>query len=154
MADIGLYSLRFALVIAALGVGTGVFAGSTHRGDWTIVSERCVVGVFGFLTVAMFALFWALATNDFQLAYVAQHSASTMTLPFRLAALWGGQAGSLLLWAWILSAYAVCAVAANRGAQFQGSSGSLHVFRRAGRGRRCGLGAGSLRSHRGESVLT
>jgi cytochrome c-type biogenesis protein CcmF len=62
----------------------------------------------------MFALFHALATNDFGIAYVAQHSARSMSLAYRLAALWGGQAGSLLLWLWILCGYAASAVFVNR----------------------------------------
>ena len=105
MSDIGLYSLRFALVVAVFGTGAGIGAGLTKRADWTQVAERSVWVVCGFLSVAMFSLFHALATNDFSVAYVAQHSARSMALNYRLAALWGGQAGSLLLWAWILGAY-------------------------------------------------
>ena len=114
MADVGLYSLRFALVIAVLGVGAGIYAGSQKREDWTRVAERAVLVVFGFASLAMFALFYALATNDFTISYVAQHSARSMALGYRLAALWGGQAGSLLLWAWMLSAYGAAAIYTNR----------------------------------------
>jgi cytochrome c-type biogenesis protein CcmF len=64
----------------------------------------------------MLVLFHALATGDFTLAYVAAHSASTMSLPFRLAALWGGQSGSLLLWLWMLLLYASAAVLVTRSA--------------------------------------
>ncbi len=106
MADIGLYSLRFALVIAVLGVGAGIYAGSQQRPDWTRVAERAVWVVLGFTSLAIFSLFYALGNNDFSIAYVAQHSARSMALGYRLAALWGGQAGSLLLWAWMLTAYA------------------------------------------------
>ncbi len=114
MSDIGLYSLRFALVVAAFGVAAGVAAGIQKRADWTQVAERCVLATFLFLSVAMGALFYALATNDFQIAYVMQHSARSMTLPFRLAALWGGQSGSLLLWGWMLSVFGCVTVLANR----------------------------------------
>jgi cytochrome c-type biogenesis protein CcmF len=37
-----------------------------------------------------------------------------MSLPYRLAALWGGQAGSLLLWLWMLSAYGASCMWFNR----------------------------------------
>jgi cytochrome c-type biogenesis protein CcmF len=53
----------------------------------------------------MLALFAAFASFDFQLRYVAANSARDMALHYRLAALWGGQAGSLLLWLWLLAAY-------------------------------------------------
>ncbi len=114
MSDIGLYSLRFALAISAFGVGAGVAAGLKRRADWTQVAERCVIASFAFLSVSMFSLFYSLATNDFQIAYVMQHSARSMTLPYRLAALWGGQSGSLLLWAWMLGVFGTIAVAVNR----------------------------------------
>ena len=114
MPDIGFYALRFALVVGVAGIAVGVFAGITRRSDWTRVSERAVYVVFGFLTLGMLALFYGLGTNDFSLSYVARHSARTMPLHYRLGALWGGQAGSLMLWAWLLLAYGSAAVFANR----------------------------------------
>jgi cytochrome c-type biogenesis protein CcmF len=114
MADLGLYALRLGLFLCLLGTGAGVYAGMSGREEWTRVAERTVLLVFAAASVAMLALFWALATNDFSLAYVAQHSARTMPLHYRLGALWGGQAGSLLLWGWMLTAYASVAVLGNR----------------------------------------
>ncbi len=73
-----------------------------------------MLAVFVFVSVSMGALFYALATHDFSLAYVVQHSARTMTLPYRLAALWGGQSGSLLLWAWMLTVFGCVTVLVNR----------------------------------------
>jgi cytochrome c-type biogenesis protein CcmF len=110
VGDLGFYVLRIALLVAGVGIAAGLFAGFARRADWTRVAERGVFLIFGLTTTAMAILFHALATGDYQLAYVAQHSASSMSLPYRLAALWGGQAGSMLLWLWMLSAYAASAV--------------------------------------------
>jgi cytochrome c-type biogenesis protein CcmF len=114
VSDLGLYALRFALVTAVLGIGAGVYAGLSRRPEWTRVAERSVWLVFGFVSLSMLSLFWSLANCDFQLAYVASHVARSMKLHYRLAALWGGQAGSLLLWLWILCAYASVAMWVNR----------------------------------------
>lgn len=136
MADLGLYALRLGLLFCAVGVAAGIWSGwIARRGGadggasepaagpaldvaaadpWTRVAERSVLLVFAAASVAMLALFHALATNDFSLAYVAQHSARTMPLHYRLGALWGGQAGSLLLWCWMLTAFATVAVLGNR----------------------------------------
>ena len=114
VADLGFYALRLALFVSAVGLLVGVYAGVTRRDDWTQVAERAVLVVGVALSVAMGALFWSLATNDFGIAYVAQHSARTMPLHYRLGALWGGQAGSLLLWGWMLSMYGAVAVLGNR----------------------------------------
>jgi cytochrome c-type biogenesis protein CcmF len=114
MADLGIYALRLGLFLCAIGIGAGIYAGVRKKDDWTRVSERVVLLVFAAASFGMIALFWALATNDFSLEYVAQHSARTMPLHYRLGALWGGQAGSLLLWGWMLTAYASVAVVGNR----------------------------------------
>ncbi len=114
MSDLGQVVLLLALAVAALGVGAGGFAGLRERPDWSRVSQRCVVLVFALVSLAMLVLFQAFATHDYQLAYVASHSARSMPLHFRLAALWGGQAGSLLLWLWMLSAYGAAALIASR----------------------------------------
>ena len=100
-------------VIALLGLGGAASTpAAPRRPEWTRVAERSVLGRRSrFVSLAMVALFAAFATYDFQLAYVAAHSARSMALPYRLAALWGGQAGSLLLWLWMLTAYgAACVV--------------------------------------------
>ncbi|MBW2495604.1 MAG: hypothetical protein JRE43_12695 [Deltaproteobacteria bacterium] len=114
MPDIGGYSIRFALVIALLGLGSAIYAGATRRPEWTRVAERSVWIVFAFVSLSMIALFYAFATFDYQLLYVASHSARSMPLHYRLAALWGGQAGSLLLWLWMLMAYSAASVWFNR----------------------------------------
>jgi len=116
VSELGAYALRFGLVLALFGLGAGVYAGSARRRDWTRVAERCVYLLCGAVGVAMLALFYSFASFDFQLAYVAQNSARSMSLPYRLAALWGGQAGSLLLWLFVLCAYAAACLALQRGA--------------------------------------
>jgi len=114
MPEIGGYSVRFALVIALLGFGSAIYAGLNRRSEWTRVAERSVWVIFALVSVAMLTLFYALATCDYQLVYVASHSARSMPIQYRLAALWGGQAGSLLLWLWMLTAYSSACVWANR----------------------------------------
>ena len=50
LSDIGLYSLRFALVFAVLGTGCGIYAGVRRQGEWTQVAERAVWIVLAFIT--------------------------------------------------------------------------------------------------------
>jgi cytochrome c-type biogenesis protein CcmF len=114
MSEIGEYALRFAFVVTIVG-GVAGFVGGRRRDEaWTRLAERSLLLVFGFVTLTMGILFAAFANNDFHLAYVAGHSSRAMALPYRLAALWGGQAGSLLLWLWMLTAYGASCVLLNR----------------------------------------
>src|SRR3712207_7122438 len=48
------------------------------------------------------------------LAYVASHSNRAMPTAYKFAAWWGGQSGSLLLWAWLLSLYSAIITFQNR----------------------------------------
>ena len=114
MPDLGSNALRLALLIALTGTFTGVVGGLLRRADWSEVSRRSVILLFALLSVAMAALFWAFYAHDYSLFYVANHSARSMSLSYRLAALWGGQAGSLMLWCWMLAAYGTAAVIVNR----------------------------------------
>jgi len=110
VSELGLYALRLALLVSLVGIGCGVAAGLRERDDWTEVARRAVWLCGGLVTISMAALFYALGVGDFSLEYVARHSARSMTLPYRLAALWGGQAGSLLLWLFVSLVYASAAV--------------------------------------------
>jgi cytochrome c-type biogenesis protein CcmF len=48
---------------------------------------------------------WAAFTNDFSVEYIRAHSNIALNPAYKFAALWSGQEGSLLLWAFLLSAY-------------------------------------------------
>ncbi|HXV75221.1 MAG TPA: cytochrome c-type biogenesis CcmF C-terminal domain-containing protein, partial [Candidatus Polarisedimenticolaceae bacterium] len=53
-------------------------------------------------------------TDDFRLDYVYHYSNTAQALPYKIGALWGGQAGSLLLWVLILAVMASIMVLTNR----------------------------------------
>lgn len=57
---------------------------------------------FLFITIAFICLDYAFFSNDFSVLYVASNSNSHLPLAYRLAAIWGGHEGSMLLWVTIL----------------------------------------------------
>lgn len=64
-----------------------------------------VLGVLLGAIVAMSALEIAILTDDFSIEYVANYSASTTPLLFKIASAWGALEGSILLWGLILAVY-------------------------------------------------
>jgi cytochrome c-type biogenesis protein CcmF len=68
-------------------------------------ARRAGISSFIALTCAAFALVWASFTNDYSVSYVLHHTNKDLSTPYKFSALWSGQEGSLLLWAWLLSAY-------------------------------------------------
>jgi cytochrome c-type biogenesis protein CcmF len=59
------------------------------------------------LTLVSAILAVALLLKDFRFAYVAQYTSRSLSWPYALSAFWVGQAGSLLLWAWLVGILAM-----------------------------------------------
>ncbi|MBM4384500.1 MAG: heme lyase CcmF/NrfE family subunit [Deltaproteobacteria bacterium] len=114
MSDLGYYASLLALLAAGAAAVAGAIGGVTRSEEWATVARRGIYGLFALTSVALACLFYAFATFDFQLEYVSQNAARTMPTHYRLAAVWGAQAGSLLLWTWMTAAYAAIAITVQR----------------------------------------
>ncbi|SNS44080.1 cytochrome c-type biogenesis protein CcmF [Granulicella rosea] len=68
-------------------------------------ARRAGIASFVAVLAAAFALIWAAMTNDYSVSYILHHTNRELTTAYKFAALWSGQEGSLLLWAFLLSAY-------------------------------------------------
>ena len=66
------------------------------------------------VTAASGVLFTALLTRDFSIEYVAQYTSRSLSIFYTLGAFWAGQAGSLLLWTWVLALCSALVVAQRR----------------------------------------
>lgn len=83
-----------------------VLAGERLR--WQGVMRLASAGVwaqFACLLLAFLILVFCFLTSDFSVLYVAQHSHSLLSWGLKLAAVWGGHEGSLLLWVLFLSGW-------------------------------------------------
>jgi len=58
---------------------------------------------FVFIVISFLCLDYAFYSNDFSVLYVASNSNSHLPIIYRLAAIWGGHEGSMLLWVSILA---------------------------------------------------
>ncbi|HET7104643.1 MAG TPA: heme lyase CcmF/NrfE family subunit [Terracidiphilus sp.] len=114
MAAFGSFALLVALALAAYNLLAGMIAlrllATGHPAR--ISPERLAdtarrAGIAGFIavTAAAFALVWAVFSNDFSITYILEHSNRALPVPYKFAALWSGQEGSLLFWAWLLAGY-------------------------------------------------
>src|SRR5690349_13802199 len=114
MENIGALALLLAFCFAVYAIVASV-AGKLRSRPFLVASaERAVYSVFFLTTLASGLLLYALIGGDYRLAYVAQNSNKAMPLAYKFAAWWGGQSGSLLLWAWLLSLYSTIITFQNR----------------------------------------
>ena len=110
LADIGNFALIVAFVLAFFSMAASLLG--SYRLDTRVlaVGERAVYGVVALVTVSL-GVAWALIlTDNFGFEYVAGHSNEAMPLHYKIGSLWAGQAGSLLLWTWVLVAFSGVAV--------------------------------------------
>ena len=81
------------------------FAFSPERLEKRETSRRAGIASFIAVSCAAFALIWAAFTNDFSVDYVLHHTNRDLAPIYKFSALWSGQEGSLVLWAWLLTGY-------------------------------------------------
>ena len=96
--ELGQVALLLALA-AALVQGTLPLVGAARgRADWMALA-RPAAQVQALLVAFAFAcLASAFVRHDFSLLYVAEHSNTSLPIAYRIAGVWGGHEGSLLLW--------------------------------------------------------
>jgi cytochrome c-type biogenesis protein CcmF len=108
MAQLGSFALMLALALSAYSFLFGLIAliqkgrGSEHLGE---TARRAGIATFAAVLLAALVLAIAAFKNDFSIAYIYHHTNRDLAWPYKLAALWSGQEGSLLFWSLLLAAY-------------------------------------------------
>ncbi len=114
MAAFGSFALIIALALTGYNLLAGILAlrliatGQQARISPERLADtarRAGIASFVAVTAAAFALVWSVFTNDFSITYIMEHSNRALPAAYKFSALWSGQEGSLLLWAWLLAAY-------------------------------------------------
>ena len=105
MPQIGSFALLLSLALAAYSLIAGVLALYRQDDRLTETARRAGIACWAAVTVAAVALVMAAFGNDFSVAYIMHHSNRDLPIAYKFAALWSGQEGSLLLWAWLLATY-------------------------------------------------
>ena len=103
--EIGNFSLMLAFAVALI-LGVLPIAGSLRGNRQMMALARPAARVqLAFIAIAFGCLVYTFVTNDFSVKYVAAHSNSLLPVQYRIAAVWGGHEGSLLLWVYMLSCW-------------------------------------------------
>jgi cytochrome c-type biogenesis protein CcmF len=109
MTILGQLALWLALLVGVWGTAVGFWGGLKRRQELIDSARRASYTLCAVLLVAAVALLTALLRHDFNVRYVASYTARNLPTVYTLAAFYGGQAGSLLFWAVVLSVFAALA---------------------------------------------
>ena len=114
MNDIGNFSLILCFVFATYAVVTTVWGARTGRDTMVRSGEHAALTVAVGMTLVLVCLDVLLIRSDFHIEYVSSYSNRDLPLFFKFASLWAGQAGSLLLWSWLVSIFNAIVILQNR----------------------------------------
>jgi cytochrome c-type biogenesis protein CcmF len=101
--EIGHFSLILALLVSLVLGSFPIIGAARGNTVWMGLAKPLASVQFILIAFAFLCLVYAFAYMDYSVLYVANNSNSKLPLQFRIAAVWGGHEGSLLLWALILS---------------------------------------------------
>ena len=105
--NLGESFLFLSFLMGIVGTIAFYFASKKKSDILVSVGERSIKAVFSLLSLSVLLLVYLLVTKDYSNAYVAKNASNDLSIIYSIAALWAGQEGSLLLWSWILSIFAL-----------------------------------------------
>ena len=105
--EIGHFALITALCLALIQGIVPLLGAARGIPAWTAIARPAAQGQFVFVAIAFACLTYAFISHDFSVLYVASHSNSALPIQYRIAGVWGGHEGSLLLWALMLGGWTV-----------------------------------------------
>ena len=100
--ELGHFALIVGLCVALVQGILPLLGAHLRRPEWIALARPAAMAQALLMAVAFACLTTAFVQNDFSVIYVAQHSNTLLPLPYRVAAVWGGHEGSLLLWVLML----------------------------------------------------
>ena len=124
LGNVMMYAAMATIVVTII---TAIIGARNNEPAQVRNAERATYITAGFVSAAVLALQLALITLDFSIGYVGEYTSTTLSVPYRIGAMWAGMGGSLLLWGWIISLTSAWLVYSNNRRGFGISSYSYAI---------------------------
>ena len=106
IANLGYGALVLTLIVSFYGIGAALVGLRKNKPALVDSARNAMLLTFPLLTLSALSIIYLLATNHFEVEYVASVTSRSMPMYLKVTALWGGQSGSLVFWSWLMSAFA------------------------------------------------
>ncbi|MBM3144898.1 MAG: heme lyase CcmF/NrfE family subunit [Chloroflexi bacterium] len=106
IANLGFGALTAAFLVSLYGIGASFYGMRQNKPAWVDSARNGMLLTFPLLTLSALCIIVLLATDHYEVEYVASVTSRSMPMYLKVTALWGGQAGSLVFWSWLMSAFA------------------------------------------------
>jgi cytochrome c-type biogenesis protein CcmF len=114
MAFVGSAALIAGLITALYASGAALAGARSGRRELVVSARRAIYCLAALMVLCVVVLEAAYLRSDFSFALVAGNSSTDTPLFYRMSAMWASQAGSLLLWALVLSCFSSAVLRATR----------------------------------------
>ncbi len=105
LSDFGFGVLIVTFVVALYSVVAAIIGERKQSAQMVESARRAQLLTFPLLSLAAGVLIYLLVNNHFEVSFVYEVTSRSMPTYLKITAWWGGQAGSLLFWGWLLSAF-------------------------------------------------
>src|SRR3990170_16209 len=107
--EAGYLALVIALGVSLFGAAAAAYGARRGRPEWVESGRRAMLLVWPLISLADLAIILLLVGERYDIEYVANVTSQAMPPYLKITALWGGQAGSLVFWSWLMAAFASAA---------------------------------------------
>lgn len=107
IAELGHFTLIVALLVALVQAAVPLAGAARGNLAWMALARPAARVQCVLVALAFAALTWAFVAKDFSVRYVAANANSALPLAYRVAAVWGGHEGSMLLWTLMLALWSL-----------------------------------------------
>jgi cytochrome c-type biogenesis protein CcmF len=105
LANLGFGAVFITAIACLYGIFAAIYGEFKKKPDWVDSARNAMLLTFPLLTLASVSLIILLVNGSYDVSYVQSVSSRSMPVYLKITALWGGQAGSLLFWSWLMSAF-------------------------------------------------
>ncbi len=104
-ANVGFGILVIAFLVSLYGIGAALYGAFKKKPAWIESARLAMLLTFPLISIAALVMVFLLVTGRYEVSFVYNVTSNSMPFYLRATALWGGQAGSLVFWSWLLSAF-------------------------------------------------
>ena len=106
LADFGYGILVVAFLVSLYSAGAAVLGARSKSYAQVESARRAMLLTWPLITLSAASLIYLLVNNHFEISFVYEVTSRSMPTYLKVTAWWGGQAGSLIFWSWLMAAFA------------------------------------------------
>lgn len=106
ITNFGFGTLLICFVTSLYGIIAAVYGVRRNALAWVESARAAMLLTWPLLTLSVTTLVYLLVTGHYEVQFVYNVTGNAMPPYLRVTALWGGQAGSLVFWSWLMAAFA------------------------------------------------